>query len=74
MKAKIIEILSGIRPDIDFTDVKDLFSEGQLDSLDIISLISEIEMKFEIVIDSNEIIPENFKNTSSIETLINSKK
>ncbi|MBO4452842.1 MAG: acyl carrier protein, partial [Clostridia bacterium] len=41
-----------------------------LDSLDIVSLISEIDDHFDVVIPPEEIIPENFNSASALYDLI----
>lgn len=67
---KVLEILREIRPDVDFMKVKVLTEEGLLDSLDIIRLASELEKNFGIVLNGSDIISENFRNLTSIETLV----
>lgn len=71
MENKIIEILSGLRPEFDFTQSSDFIEDGYLDSFDVVSLVSELEENFGILIDGEEIVPENFASVKSIETLVN---
>ncbi|WP_257933323.1 hypothetical protein UPTC17655_1342 [Campylobacter lari] len=47
-----------------------LVNEGLIDSLDIISIIEEIEKTYNIHIDFNYIIPENFENFEKINLFI----
>lgn len=70
MKDKILEILNGLRPEYDFTASTDFIEEGMLDSFDVVSLVSELEENFSILIDGEEIIPENFSTIEAIEALI----
>ncbi|EGK8007615.1 hypothetical protein IO395_001526 [Campylobacter lari] len=42
-----------------------------MDSLDIISIVEEIEKKYNITIDFNLIVPENFENFEKINLFIN---
>lgn len=70
MKEKIVEILSGIRPENDFTEDVNFFEEGMLDSFDIVTLISELEETFNIKIAGIDVVPENFSSVESIEVLI----
>jgi acyl carrier protein len=71
MKAKIIEILTEIRPEFDFNSESTGFiAKGMLDSFDIISIVSDMEENFEIVIDGAEILPENFDSIEAIVNLI----
>lgn len=70
MKEKIIEILSGLRPEYDFSQPVNFIEEGMLDSFDIVSLVSELEEGFGVIIDGIEIIPDNFSSLEAIENLI----
>ncbi|MBT0858593.1 acyl carrier protein [Campylobacter coli] len=48
----------------------DLFSSGKIDSLDIINLVGEIEKFYQIALDFDSLIPENFESFDSIKKLI----
>lgn len=71
MREKIIEILNGLRPEYDFSAEANFIEEGMLDSFDIVSLVSELEENFGVVIDGIEIVPDNFSTLEAIENLIN---
>ena len=43
---KLLEILQGIRPDVDFVNEKSLIDDGILDSFDVVSIISELDDVF----------------------------
>lgn len=66
MKNKIIEILNDIRPEFDFVVETNYISRGMLDSFDLISLISDLDEQFEVSIDGEDIIPENFETLEDI--------
>ena len=70
MKKEVLEVLNGLRPDIDHEELTDYIEEGLLDSLDIIYLVAELEKKLGISINGEEILPENFRNLKSIQRLI----
>jgi acyl carrier protein len=70
MNVEILEMLSELRPEFDFTESEDFIADGLLDSFDIISLISMIEEKYNVKIDGLDILPENFSSAESIEALI----
>jgi acyl carrier protein len=71
MKGKIIEILTEIRPEFDFDiESTDFNAKGMLDSFDIISLVSDLEENFGIVIGGAQILPENFDSIEAIFNLI----
>jgi acyl carrier protein len=70
---KIVEILSGIRPEFDFTQSQDFINDGYLDSFDVVTLVTELDEKFGISIDGVDIVPDNFKNIQSIKALLQKK-
>jgi acyl carrier protein len=70
MEEKIVKILSGLRPEFDFTQKVDFIEEGMLDSFDIISLISELDDAFGIIINGEDVIPENFSSVEAISGLL----
>lgn len=69
---KLIEILSSLHPDVDFYTTEDLVDEGILDSLDIVTLVTEINEEFDISISAEHIIPENFNSAKALMDLIES--
>ena len=70
MKDRVIEILSGIRPDIDFHQEKKLMDEGLLDSFDVVSIISELNDEYQIAIRVTELKPENFNSAEALVGLV----
>ena len=66
----LVEILNEIRPENDFVQSQDFINDGLLDSFDVINLVSIIEEKFNINIDGEEIIPENFQNLNTLNILL----
>ena len=71
---KLLELLQGIRPDVDFENETELIDEGILDSFDVVSIISEIDDVFGVQIRINELEPENFNSAEAIWTLIQKLK
>lgn len=69
---KLLDILKGIRPDVDFENEEALIDDGILDSFDVVSIISEIDDKFGVQIRITELDPENFNSVQSIWDLIQS--
>lgn len=67
---KLLEILQGIRPDVDFENETELIDDGILDSFDVVSIISEIDDAFGVQIRINELEPENFNSAEAIWALI----
>ena len=67
---KLLEILKGIRPDVDFEHEISLIDDGILDSFDVVSIISGIDDCFGVQIRINELTPDNFNSINNIWELI----
>lgn len=67
---KIFAILEGLRPEVDFHSSDDFIGDGMLDSFDIVSLVSELEDTFGILIDALDITPENFSSSHTIAEVV----
>ncbi len=67
---KLLEILEELEPDVDFENCENLVDGRYLDSLTILSLISEIEDAFDVQIPTVEIVPANFNSAKKIWALI----
>jgi acyl carrier protein len=66
----IEELLRGIRPEFNFTESQDFIGDGMLDSFDIVTLVAELDKAYDISISGLDIVPEHFKNLTSIQTLL----
>ena len=55
---------------MDFTKEQALVDDGLLESLDIISIISEVAEVYGVLIPSDEIIPDNFNSAEVMYELI----
>ena len=66
MKEKILEILRKALPQIDFESSDALVDDGILDSLSIVTLVSELSMEYGIIFDLDELTPENLNSLDSI--------
>ena len=67
---KLLEILADLHPEVDFENTTDLVDDGILDSLDIVSLVAQIDAEFGVTIPAEEIIPENFNSAKALMALI----
>ncbi len=67
---QLLEILLDLHPEVDFEECDTLIDDGILDSFDIVSLISEINEEFDVVISAEHIIPENFNSAEALYALI----
>ena len=67
---EFISMLKGIKPNVDFENEEALVDDGLIESLDIISIISEISDKYGVQIPSDEIIPNNFNSAEALYELV----
>lgn len=73
MKEKLLEILSDLHEDIDFENEDDLIERKVLDSFDVVTLANELCDEFDIEITADDMLPENFKNLSTILAMLEKK-
>ena len=67
---QLIEIMQNLHPDVDFEAYEGLVDDGILDSLDIVTLITDINDAFDVSIPAEEILPENFNSAEALWALI----
>lgn len=67
---EILEILTDLHPEVDFVSCKTLVDSKILDSFDIVSIISEINERFDVAISAEYIIPENFNSAAALYALV----
>ena len=70
MMEKLLEILSSLHPDVDFSTAEGLVDEWILDSLDIVTLVTEIDAELGVTVPAEEILPENFNSAAALYDLI----
>ena len=67
---QLLNILKELHEEIDFEHTEGLVDDGILDSLDIVTLVTEIDASFDVRIPPEEIVPENFNSAAALWTLI----
>lgn len=67
---KVLEILTDVRPDVDFMNETKLIDDGIIDSFDIIAIVSELNDEFDVQIPIDELEPDNFNTVQAIYELI----
>lgn len=67
---ELMEILEGMRPDIDFANETKLVTDRLLESFDIISLVTEIGDEFDVKVKPSDLVPENFDSVEAIWAMI----
>lgn len=70
MKEKILEILEEVKPGFEFEGKVGLIDNGDLDSFDVITLVTELSEEFDIDIPVEEIVTENFDSVDTIVKLV----
>ena len=54
---ELMEILEGIRPDVDFENEEELIADGILGSFDVVAIVGEINDAFDVEIKPNHLVP-----------------
>lgn len=68
----LLDILNDLHPEVDFETCNTLVDDKILDSFDIVSIISEVEATFGVVITAEKIVPQNFNSAAALYELIRS--
>ena len=68
---RLLAILKEIKPGFEFDGRTDLVDSSDLDSFDVISLVSEISEVFDVDIPVEDIVPENFNSLEAMMAMIN---
>lgn len=74
MEEKVLSILKEIRPEFDFEESDNFVEDGYLDSFDIVTLVSELETAFDVVIYGLDVLPENFETVQDICNMVNKSR
>ena len=67
---ELLRIMSEVRPDIDFENEKHLIDHEMLDSLDIVAIVTDVNDEFDVEINVNDLLPENFNSAEALYELI----
>lgn len=67
---ELLDILNDIKPGIDFEHETGLIDKGMLDSLTIITIVSELNDTFDITISVMDLIPDNFNSAAAMMAMI----
>ena len=70
MEQKIKEILHRLHPDVDLDAATGLVDDGILDSLDIVTLVTELNLAFDISIPAMEILPDHFNSVGALADMV----
>ena len=72
-RAALLDILRDVCPDLDFERETSLIDDGLLESLDIVSIVTGIIDEFDVEINVDDLLPENFNSVDDMIALIERK-
>ena len=72
-RAALLDILRDVCPDLDFERETSLIDDGLLESLDIVSIVTGIMDEFDVEINVDDLLPENFNSLDAMLALIERK-
>ena len=67
---ELLELLKEVLPNVNWEVEKNLVDDGVLDSIDIITIISEITDEYDVKISTDEMKAENFNSAEAIYEMI----
>ena len=67
---ELLKLLKKIKPEVNFEGNEHLIDNEELDSFDIVSIVSAINDEFDIEIGAGDIVPENFNSIEAMYELI----
>ena len=70
MMEELLRSMSDVRPDIDFETATSLIDDEMLDSLDIVAIVTDVNDEFDVEINVNDLLPENFNSAEALYELI----
>ena len=66
----LLNILEELHPEVDFETCTTLIDDSILDSVDIVTLVAEIDAEFGVAVPVEELTPENFNSAKAIYEMI----
>lgn len=67
---KLLEVLKELRSSIDYENEKSLIDDGLLDSVDVVTLVGELNEEFDIEITFDDMEAENFNSVEQMWAMI----
>lgn len=74
MREKLINILTELKPEIQFETETELVDGGLIDSFDVVMLTGDIMDTFGIELEPEDVVPENFNSVDAMIKLIEKRK
>jgi acyl carrier protein len=66
----LLKILNGLHPEVDFATCTTLIDDSILDSVDIVTIVAEIDAEYDVAVPVEELTPENFNSAQAIYDMI----
>ena len=66
----LMEILTEMHPEVDFNTCTTLIDDAILDSVDIVTIVAEIDAQFDVAVPVEELTPKNFNSAQAIYDMI----
>ena len=67
----VIEMLEDVKEGVDYRNATGLVDDREIDSFDILAIISAIDDEFDLSVPAKDIVPANFNSAQSLCALIN---
>ncbi|CAM2741851.1 MULTISPECIES: hypothetical protein [Slackia] len=67
----VIEMLEDVKEGVDYRNATALVDNREIDSFDILAIISAIDDEFDLSVPAKDIVPANFNSAQSLCALIN---
>ena len=67
---RVIEILKGVHPEVDYEKETGLIDKRIFDSFDVVTIVGELMDEFDIEITAEHMIPENFNSAAAVYELV----
>ncbi|WP_455163008.1 acyl carrier protein [Slackia exigua] len=67
----VIEMLEDVKEGVDYRNATALVDDREIDSFDILAIISAIDDEFDLSVPAKDIVPANFNSAQSLCALIN---
>ena len=74
MREKLLEILTEAVPGVDVETETALVDDEILESLDIVTIVSELNDAFDVEITVDDLVPENFNSLDAMLALLQARK
>ncbi len=74
MRDEVLDLLNDVFPAIDFLASDTLVDDGILSSLNIVQIVSELAMEYDVEFSFEDLTPENFNSIDAIAALVERRR